>query len=69
MFQRVVPVIFVLTGLMLNQMVSADISGKVSDKAGGPIKGATVKLVKNGATATTGADGTYMLTTTGVISR
>jgi hypothetical protein len=66
MYQRVVLSVLIFIGLTLNQTVNADISGKVSDKAGGPIKGATVTLVKNGATATTGADGMYTLVTTDV---
>ncbi|MBN2036425.1 MAG: hypothetical protein JW768_06750 [Chitinispirillaceae bacterium] len=66
--QRVVLSVLVFTGLTLNQTVNADISGKVSKKAGGPIEGATVTLVSIGATATTGADGMYMLTTTDVKS-
>ena len=68
MYQRVVLSVLVFTGLILNQTVNADIRGKVSKKAGGPIEGATVTLVSIGATATTGADGMYMLTTTDVKS-
>jgi hypothetical protein len=66
MYQRVVLSVLIFIGLTLNQTVNADISGKVSAQAGGPIKGATVKLVRNGATATTGADGMYALATTDV---
>ena len=66
MYQRVVLSVLIFIGLTLYQTVNADISGKVSDKAGGPIKGATVTLVSNGATATTGADGMYMLAITDV---
>ncbi|MBN2036153.1 MAG: carboxypeptidase regulatory-like domain-containing protein [Chitinispirillaceae bacterium] len=66
MYQRVVLPVLIFIGLTLNQTVNADIRGKVSDQAGKPIKGATVTLVSNGATATTGADGRYTLATTDV---
>ncbi len=66
MYQHVVLSVLVLIGLTLNRTVNADISGKVSDKAGEAIKGATVTLVSNGTTATTGADGMYTLATTDV---
>jgi hypothetical protein len=66
MYQRIVLLVLVFLGLTLSRTVNADISGKVSDKAGGAIEGATVKLVSNGAAATTGADGTYKLATTDV---
>jgi len=66
MYQRLVLSALVFIGLTFNHTANADISGKVSDKAGGPIKGAIVKLVTNGATATTGDDGKYALVTTDV---
>lgn len=66
MYQRLVLSVLVFIGLTFNQTVNANISGKVSDEAGGAIKGATLKLVSSGATATTGADGMYTLTTTDV---
>lgn len=64
MYKRFPVSILILIGLALNQTVDADISGKVSDQAGEPIEGATVTLVSNGATSTTGADGMYVLATT-----
>ena len=66
MYQRVVLSVLIFIGLTLNQTVNADISGKVSNKAGGAIAGATVTLVSNGTTATTGADGMYRMLTTDV---
>jgi hypothetical protein len=66
MYQRVVLSVCIFIGLTLNQTVNADISGKVSKKLGGPIEGAIVTLVSNGATATTGADGMYVLAVTDV---
>lgn len=62
----------VLFGLLLfmlmvyAQTAVADITGKVSNTAGSPIGGAVVTLVGSGATATTGADGLYVLATTDV---
>ncbi|MBN2036424.1 MAG: hypothetical protein JW768_06745 [Chitinispirillaceae bacterium] len=68
MYQRVALSVLVFIGLMLNRTVNADISGKVSDKAGKAIVGATVTLVSNGLTATTGPEGMYTLATTDVKS-
>jgi hypothetical protein len=68
MYQRVVLSVLIFIGLTLNQTVNADITGKVSAQAGGAIQGATVTLATSGATATTGADGMYTLTTTDVKS-
>jgi hypothetical protein len=66
MYHRVVLSLLIFIGLILNQTVNANISGKVSSQAGVAITGATVTLASNGATATTGADGMYMLVTTDV---
>jgi hypothetical protein len=55
--------------MTFNQTTYADITGKVSDKAGVAIKGATLKLVNQEITATTGADGTYTLATTALKTR
>jgi formylglycine-generating enzyme len=45
---------------------SVNISGRVTDTGGTPLPGAVVKLVNAGLTATTGADGNFTLTSTGV---
>jgi len=66
MYHRGVLSILVFIGLTFNQTVNATISGKVSNKTGGAIKDATLTLVKDGATATTGTDGMYTLAPTDV---
>jgi hypothetical protein len=68
MHQRMVLSVLIFIGLTLNQTANANITGKVSSQAGVAISGATVTLAIKGASATTGADGMYMLVTTNVIS-
>jgi hypothetical protein len=70
MYQRVVLSLLTIIGMTtFNQAVYADITGKVSDQAGVAIKGATLKLVSQDISATTGTDGTYTLATTALKTR
>jgi hypothetical protein len=67
MYRRIVFRFFILIGVTVNlQTVDADINGKVSNRAGKGIAGATLTLVVKGTKATTGSDGSYALVTTGV---
>jgi O-glycosyl hydrolase len=67
MCQRIVFCLFISIGLMVNfQAVNANITGKVSKLSGDPIAGATLTLVDLKVSATSGADGTYALATTGI---
>lgn len=55
-------------GLAGVSLCRANISGRVTDTGGVAIPGALVKLGKGGQTATTGADGSFTLMNTAVIS-
>jgi len=64
MYRHGVFCIILLLGLSVNAQTTINLSGKVSNKAGNPIAGATVTLVKQKLNATTGADGAYSITGT-----
>lgn len=65
--RRTISFLLVLVGFLLSfQPAKANITGKVSNKAGRPIANAVCSLVVKGIKATTGADGSFLLTTTGV---
>ena len=51
-----------LLGFMINAQTTVNIRGKVTNLAGKGIANATVTLVRQGMTATTGADGAYAIT-------
>ncbi len=68
MCKRAVFSLLVIIGLTANvQTVNADISGKVSNKAGTGIANAVCTLLVKGGKATTGSDGSYKIVTTSTI--
>jgi O-glycosyl hydrolase len=64
MYQRIVVCLCILAGLVFGDQVKVNLKGTVSNQAKKPIANATVKLVKQNLTATTGADGTYKISNT-----
>ncbi|HEX2957881.1 MAG TPA: hypothetical protein VHO70_13680 [Chitinispirillaceae bacterium] len=62
-FTWILPVLLIV--LTSNAQI-INLSGTVKNKAGQPIANALVTLVKQGITATTGADGAYKITGTGI---
>jgi len=62
MFQRTVICILICTALSFSAQEVINVRGKVTNKNGDPIAYATVTLVRQNMTATTGDDGSYAIT-------
>lgn len=63
---RTARILLVILASMTTSAQTINLSGKVKNKAGQPIANAQVTIVKQRLTATTGSDGSYKITGTGI---